>query len=73
MSIQDTMRICIAGAIGGTLAVRLSAAGHQVSLLAGWFRSAQRYPRCARGSALRYPYPHNADLGRDDEEGGIRA
>ena len=30
------LRICIAGAgaIGGTLAVRLSAAGHQVSVLA---------------------------------------
>lgn len=33
---QDSMRICIAGAgaIGGTLAVRMHAAGHQVSVLA---------------------------------------
>jgi 2-dehydropantoate 2-reductase len=36
MKQQDSMRICIAGAgaIGGTLAVRLQAAGHQVSVLA---------------------------------------
>jgi len=36
MTTADSMRICIAGAgaIGGTLAVRFSAAGHQVSVLA---------------------------------------
>jgi len=36
ISAEDSMRICIAGAgaIGGTLAVRLGAAGHQVSVLA---------------------------------------